>query len=100
MAYDNIEKFVCSVYVFVTFMFQTHWDKFSQSRAFSRIQMFPYEKMYDHFVRANQSGQMYSGIPLKHELKVELQNKYVTDLSSEETIGLMSSSPRTSSISW
>ena len=68
--------------------------------AFTRIQMFPYEKMYDHFVRANQSGRMYSGIPLKHELKVELQNKYVTDLSSEETIGLMSSSPRTSSISW
>ena len=62
--------------------------------------MFPYEKMYDHFVGTNQSGQMYSGIPLKHELKVELQNKYVTDLSSEETIGLMSSSPRTSSISW
>ena len=68
--------------------------------AFTRIQMFPYGKMYDHFVRANQSGRMYSGIPLKHELKVEPQNKYVTDLSSEETIGLMSSSPRTSSISW
>ena len=63
--------------------------------------MFPYEETYDHFVRANQSGHMYSGFPLKHELKVELQNKTcVTDLSSEETIGLMSSSPRTSSISW